>query len=469
MKDGVKEHCVGVPTCPLTLTTTILNTEHSMNGMSLTYLRQKSNFLISFIGLLACDYDSDTDAGPSTLNGGQQNTNVRSFVVVLSYNSFPFAGIISASDRINHQKLVSRAVWKVRTVLTIFSLFDTFLLLVAAGRRAPKAQVIIKRPAISSKNLHPRSHISDDLLREEASPAAGPSAHLDNLSPKNASNSGQANPPDAEPLDEMFQIRALLRPPPIEDTEDWGIPPEVAEACDPALQVIFPFFVHTKHFYEWVSIQAKLAQFSALKRDPVNPKHFNDSLMSNRSFRNPHLYTKLVEFVNVDERATNFPKDMWDPNDVKKDWFADQIGMFDLPVSRNPVHAILFAFAFAFPPLLLWNACASAPVITPSTSHFANATSTSLPPFFCYSRLAKICSNPVGCNSWVRQFKADAQKERSERQAAAQVSGKRTHIDFSSSKERGSAPPAKKSRFQPHGTGSGGVPIARERQKTRWG
>jgi len=126
MKDGEKEHCVGVPTRPSTLTTTILNTEHSMNGMSLTYLMQKSNFLMSFIGLLACDYDSDPDAGPSTLNGGQQNTNVRSFVVVLSYNRFPFAGIISASDRINHQKLVLRVVWRVRTVLTIFSLFDAF-------------------------------------------------------------------------------------------------------------------------------------------------------------------------------------------------------------------------------------------------------------------------------------------------------------------------------------------------------
>lgn len=73
--------------------------------------------------------------------------------------------------------------------------------------------------------------------------------------------------------------------------------------------------------------QAKLAQFHALKRDQQNPKHFNDSLMSNRSFRNPHLYTKLVEFVDVDERATNFPKEVWDPDDVKEDWFADKIGV----------------------------------------------------------------------------------------------------------------------------------------------
>ena len=72
--------------------------------------------------------------------------------------------------------------------------------------------------------------------------------------------------------------------------------------------------------------QAKLAQFHALKRDQEQPKHFNDSLMSNRSFRNPHLYAKLVEFADVDERSTNFPRDIWDPHDVQEEWFADKIG-----------------------------------------------------------------------------------------------------------------------------------------------
>lgn len=47
--------------------------------------------------------------------------------------------------------------------------------------------------------------------------------------------------------------------------------------------------------------------------------------MSNRSFRNPHLYAQLVDFIDVDERASNFPKDIWDPNDVKEDWFADHL------------------------------------------------------------------------------------------------------------------------------------------------
>lgn len=90
----------------------------------------------------------------------------------------------------------------------------------------------------------------------------------------------------------------------------------------------FPKWFERSHGYKLFHLlQAKLAQFHTLKRDPHNPKHFNDSLMSNRSFRNPHLYAKLVEFVDVDERTTNFPKDIWDPDDVKAEWFADRIGM----------------------------------------------------------------------------------------------------------------------------------------------
>ncbi|KAH9837226.1 HCNGP-like protein-domain-containing protein [Rhodofomes roseus] len=109
------------------------------------------------------------------------------------------------------------------------------------------------------------------------------------------------------PDDELTQIRRLLRPAEIPGVEDWGIPPPPPSApCDSALE-------------------AKLTQFMSLKRDPNDPKHFNDSLMSNRSFRNPHLYTRLVEFVDVDERATNFPEELWDPTDVREEWYADRI------------------------------------------------------------------------------------------------------------------------------------------------
>jgi hypothetical protein len=80
-----------------------------------------------------------------------------------------------------------------------------------------------------------------------------------------------------------------------------------------------PQYTHTSYG------QAKLAHFHHLKH--TQNKHFNTSLMSNKSFRNPHLYAKLVEFVDVDESGTNYPKDVWDPRaGLKEEWFADSIG-----------------------------------------------------------------------------------------------------------------------------------------------
>ncbi|KAF9517503.1 hypothetical protein BS47DRAFT_1290942 [Hydnum rufescens UP504] len=98
-------------------------------------------------------------------------------------------------------------------------------------------------------------------------------------------------------------IKELLRPPAIPGVEDYGIPSPSTNPCDPALE-------------------AKLRQFQALKSQG---KHFNDSLMSNKAFRNPHIYTKLVEFVDVDETGTKFPKHIWDPFDVRPEWYADEI------------------------------------------------------------------------------------------------------------------------------------------------
>jgi len=125
-------------------------------------------------------------------------------------------------------------------------------------------------------------------------------------SPMDMESESSGNGASEEPQDEVLRFRALLRPAPIPGVVDWGIPAESEGPGDAA-------------------IATKVAQFLALKRDLNNPKHFNDSLMSNKSFRNPHIYAKLVEFVDVDERATNFPKDIWDANDVRPEWFADRI------------------------------------------------------------------------------------------------------------------------------------------------
>lgn len=54
--------------------------------------------------------------------------------------------------------------------------------------------------------------------------------------------------------------------------------------------------------------------------------------MQNKAFRNPHIYAKLVEFVSVDETGSNFPKDLWDPFDVREEWYAEKIGKPHLPI-----------------------------------------------------------------------------------------------------------------------------------------
>ncbi|KAI0676615.1 HCNGP-like protein-domain-containing protein [Trametes maxima] len=145
---------------------------------------------------------------------------------------------------------------------------------------------------------HPRARLPEETVGE-----AGPSTSIAAVGP---SQDPLASVTSVDGTDELSQIRRLLRPPPIPGVEDWGIPPEPDTACDE-------------------TIRAKIASFLALKRDPQNPRHFNDSLMANRAFRNPHLYAKLVEFVDVDERTTNFPKDVWDPMDVKDEWYANRI------------------------------------------------------------------------------------------------------------------------------------------------
>lgn len=109
-----------------------------------------------------------------------------------------------------------------------------------------------------------------------------------------------------------------------------------------------------------------------------------------------------------------------------------------------------------------------------STLSYASAynslCATILDPYFCFGTSSCVLFHGClfrhpGCNSWVRQFKADAQKEKSERQSAAQTAGKRSHINFSSSKD---SAPQKKSRFQPYGTSAPGKEPT-TRQKTRWG
>jgi len=167
--------------------------------------------------------------------------------------------------------------------------------------------------------LAPRHHSLDSEETTSKGPQPGPSSYT----PESYAQAVQGvnKPPNydgieaADEQDEATLIRSLLRPPPINGVTDWGIPPETSDPVDPALA-------------------AKFEQFRTMKHE--KNMHFNDSLMSNRSFRNPHLYAKLVEFVDVVETHTNFPKDVWDPFDVKDEWYADSIAAAQKAESEQP-------------------------------------------------------------------------------------------------------------------------------------
>lgn len=167
------------------------------------------------------------------------------------------------------------------------------------------------------------------------------------------------------PQDELARFRQLVRPPHIPGIVDWGIPPPSTEPCNPA-------------------IEHKLAQFHALKRDPAQRRHFNDSLMASRAFRNPHLYAKLVEFVAADERATNFPRRAGDPfalvsladggatdsaidvdgdEGLRPEWFADNIA--ELQKRRSEQHDVAKRSKIDFAP-------ASATVAPPTAARAKN-------------------------------------------------------------------------------------------------
>ena len=104
----------------------------------------------------------------------------------------------------------------------------------------------------------------------------------------------------------------------------------------------------------------------------------------------------------------------------------------------------------------------------------------------CYTSrvvLGLILITSLDADPPAQRLKAEYQKLRSEQQAAAQSSGKRSQIDFtsSSSKSRGKAREherdhvgtavGRKSRFQPHGYGSGDSKAVqgKERERNWWG
>ncbi|KAH6890190.1 HCNGP-like protein-domain-containing protein [Coprinopsis sp. MPI-PUGE-AT-0042] len=130
----------------------------------------------------------------------------------------------------------------------------------------------------------------------------------DSPRPANTTN-GEAQ----EEEDEISKIRRLLRPAPIAGVENWGVPDALIEEVE-------------------LGVANTVQKFFALKHPPSNgqARHFNDSLIQNRSFRNPHIYKKLVDWAGIgDEKTSNFPPEIWDASGTHgallPEYYADNV------------------------------------------------------------------------------------------------------------------------------------------------
>ncbi|KAF9316098.1 hypothetical protein BG003_002348 [Podila horticola] len=103
-------------------------------------------------------------------------------------------------------------------------------------------------------------------------------------------------------------MRSLLRPRPIPGVENFGIPPSPEGEINP-------------------TVQAKMEQFQNIK--VTRGIHFNQSLMKNKNFRNPHIYSSLVGLVALNEIGSNFEKkEFFDFEGYGPECYAAGLGFF---------------------------------------------------------------------------------------------------------------------------------------------
>ena len=61
-------------------------------------------------------------------------------------------------------------------------------------------------------------------------------------------------------------------------------------------------------------LDERIRKFLDMKQ---NGKHLNDAIVRNRDYSNPYILEKIIELFQVDEYASNFPKDRFNPDMYK--------------------------------------------------------------------------------------------------------------------------------------------------------
>lgn len=76
--------------------------------------------------------------------------------------------------------------------------------------------------------------------------------------------------------------------------------------------------------------------------------HFNQSLMKNKNFRNPHIYSSLVGLVALNEIGSNFEKkEFFDFEGYGPECYAAGLGKFEKRYMSSQLFHSSFALSFA--------------------------------------------------------------------------------------------------------------------------
>ena len=87
-------------------------------------------------------------------------------------------------------------------------------------------------------------------------------------------------------------------------TEGVSLPPEPPGSCSPSLQE------DINRLYQ---------------RKKETGYDMNAAIQGRKAFRNPSIYEKLIQFCNIDEHGTNFPKDLYDGHLFGPESYYDEL------------------------------------------------------------------------------------------------------------------------------------------------
>ncbi|KAK3101563.1 hypothetical protein FSP39_004518 [Pinctada imbricata] len=158
-------------------------------------------------------------------------------------------------------------------------------------------------PSIASATV---DDISDD--EGETRNSSSPSTHSQPPSrpssrPFLVDDNSVSSTPDVPPLKRNTSLsRSVLN----KSSDEIELPPEPSGKCPRPLQ-------------------EKIAKLYEKKRNMNQTWDLNDSIKRRKDFRNPSIYEKLIEFIGIDEKGTNYPPEIYDPHSWGKESFYDAL------------------------------------------------------------------------------------------------------------------------------------------------